>query len=171
MGDDQEVTIAFLRSAIHQLQQGQTKIRHCLDQIDDGMLWWRPHEAQNSIANLMLHLEGNVRQWIISGIGGEPDIRDRPHEFAERGPLSVNAVWQHLHTTIEEAVQVLTRTQESELLKTRRIQGFETNGLAAVFDSVAHFRGHVQEIISLTRQQLGKEYRFYFVPKTKEQGA
>jgi hypothetical protein len=79
---------AYLDEARHQLAQASGKITHCLNQLTEEQVWWRPSETQNSIANLILHLCGNIQQWIVSGLGDEPDIRNRPLEFAERGPIS-----------------------------------------------------------------------------------
>lgn len=166
-----DVSTAYIDEAIHQLREGLGKIQHCLSQLDERQVWWRPHEAQNSIANLMLHLGGNLQQWIISGVGAVPDVRNRPREFAARGPIPQRDLLRDLTATVDAAIDVLDDHAAERLLETRRIQGFEKTTLSAIFDSVAHFRGHVQEIVSLTRQQLGNAYQFDFVPQTKEQGA
>ena len=125
----------------------------------------------NSIANLLLHMCGNLRQWDISGVGGAPDTRNRPLEFSERGPISKAELLQRLETTIAGVKKVLGETDPPEMVNERRIQGFEVTGIAAVFHSVAHFQGHVQEIVHLTRSQLGDAYEFSFVPATPEEGA
>src|SRR5206468_11868255 len=78
---------AFIEVARRQLAERADRIGHCVGQLDDAQVWWRPHESMNSIANLVLHLCGNRRQWIVSGVGGEPDVRDRPGEFSERGAV------------------------------------------------------------------------------------
>ncbi len=171
MPEHKDVSAAYIDEAIHQLREGLGKIQHCLSQLDEQQIWWRPHEAQNSIANLMLHLGGNLQQWIISGVGGEPDVRNRPREFACRGPIPQKDLWCDLTAIVDAAVAVLDDHAAERLLELRRIQGFDKTILSAIFDSVGHFRGHVQEIISLTRQQLGHAYQFDFVPQTKEQGA
>ena len=67
-----QVATVFVREMAHQLREGLEKILHCLRQLNEEQVWWRPTPAQNSIANLMLHLEGNVRQWIVSGVGANP---------------------------------------------------------------------------------------------------
>src|SRR5438876_11140845 len=64
------------------------KIGAAIGRLAEADLWWRPNEASNSIGNLMLHLAGNIRQWIVSGVGGAPDERDRAAEFARRDPRS-----------------------------------------------------------------------------------
>ncbi len=125
----------------------------------------------NSVANLILHLCGNVRQWIIAGVGEVEDARNRPHEFSERGPIPKDELLRRLNTTVAEAKTTLENVSDLDLLQPRRIQGFDVTGIAAIFHSVSHFQGHTQEIIHMTRFQLGEEYRFDFVPKTPEERA
>jgi hypothetical protein len=79
-----ELARAVAVEASNRLVESVKKIKHCLNQLSDEQVWWRQTPSQNSIANIILHLCGNVRQWVVSGIGGEPDIRDRPREFSER---------------------------------------------------------------------------------------
>ena len=125
----------------------------------------------NSIGNLTLHLRGNLRQWIVAGLGGAADSRDRPAEFTELGPIPREELLRKLEAVVGEARAVLARQTARQLLEARRIQGFDVTGLAAIFDSVPHFRGHTQEIVSLTRLQLGDAYKFAWAPTTPEQGA
>jgi hypothetical protein len=169
--NDSQVAIAFTSAMVHQLREGLKKVEHCLAQLNDEQTWWRPTSSQNSIANLMLHLDGNVRQWIISGVGGEPDVRDRPREFAQSGPIAKGDLVAILTATIEAAIQAIDQQTGTSVLQARRIQGFDTTVAAAIVDSVSHFRGHCQEIVSLTRQQLQDRYQFSFVPESPEQGA
>ncbi len=169
-GDD-KLAEAYLAAARHCLEQGLAKIEHCLSQLDDDEVWWRPNDVQNSIANLILHLCGNLRQWIVAGVGGEDDLRERAKEFSERGPIAKEKLLRHLKKTIAECDAVLSRATADELLQPRRIQGFDETALSAIFDSVSHFRGHVQEIIHMTRFQLGDEYQFFWSPSTAEEGA
>jgi len=162
---------AYLNEAREQLAKAAGIIRHSLGQLTDEQLSWRPHEKMNSVGNLVLHLCGNVRQWIISGVGGEPDVRDRPTEFAERGPFGKDDLLRRLDELVEQTDGVLRSVEPARLLENRRIQGFDTTGLSAIFDSVAHFKGHAQEVVHLTRMQLGDGYRFEWVPSTPEEGA
>jgi uncharacterized damage-inducible protein DinB len=147
------------------------KINHCLKQLNDTQVWSRPRESMNSIANLVLHLCGNVRQWIISGIGGEPDVRDRPKEFSERNPIPKDELIRRLDAIVRQADTVLAQVIDEQLLEPRRIQGFDETVLSATFESLAHFNGHTQEIIYITRLQLGDAYQFFWRPATREQGA
>ncbi len=165
----QEVAERVTAEARESLKEGLQKIEHCLAQLSDEQVWWRPRPEMNSIANLMLHLSGNVRQWIISGIGGAKDVRNRPGEFADQSRRQKKELLATLKSTVDEADVVLSDLSAAQLLSSKRIQGFDTTVMGAIFGCVPHFRGHVQEIIHMTREQLGEKYRFDFVPQGPEQ--
>jgi hypothetical protein len=166
-----ELARAVGAEAASELASALARITHCLDQLTDDQIWWRPGPDLNSIGNLVLHLCGNVRQWIVAGVGGDPDVRDRPAEFAERGPISKADLLRRLQAVVVEAQAVLARVPAAELVRVRRIQGMDVSALAALWNSVPHFRGHTQEIIHMTRVQRGGAYRFAWAPTTPEQGA
>ena len=112
-----------------------------------------------------------MRQWIVSGLGGAKDNRNRPAEFAEQGPVPKEELIRRLDAVVSEAKKALTGLTADQMVAARRIQGFDVTGLEAIFDSVPHFRGHTQEIIHITRSQLGEAYKFAWEPATIEQGA
>src|SRR5262245_45031633 len=103
----ESVTHAVAEEACQLFDQCLVKIRHCVAQLSDEQVWWRPREAMNSIGNLILHLTGNVRQWIVAGIGGEADVRKRPAEFQERGPIPAADLIQRLEEVVRGAQEVL----------------------------------------------------------------
>jgi hypothetical protein len=146
-------------------------IRHCLDQLTDQQVWRREGDDRNSIGNLILHLCGNVRQWLISGVGGATDVRDRPREFAERGPIGKAELLRQLEAVVRDASAALASIRSDQLMRKCRIQGFEVSGLGAVFSAVPHFKGHTQEIVHMTRDLLGSRYHFHWVPAGPDQGA
>jgi uncharacterized damage-inducible protein DinB len=162
---------ALGKEAANELSNALERIKHCVDQLRDEQVWWRADKSFNSIANLILHLCGNVRQWIVAGLGGATDVRDRPAEFAARTPIPKAELLRKLDTVVTDASAALGNLTAQELMRTRRIQGSDVTGLAAIFSSVPHFCGHTQEIIHLTRLQLGNAYQFAWTPMTPEQGA
>jgi hypothetical protein len=166
-----DLAAAVGAEAAKELTSALGRIKHCLGQLNDEQVWWRPQPSLNSIGNLVLHLCGNLRQWVVAGLGGAADVRDRAAEFAQRGPIPTGELLRKLDAVTAEAREVLSRLTARQLLEGRRIQGFDVTGLAALFDSVPHFRGHTQEIVHLTRSQLGDAYRFAWAPATPEQGA
>jgi hypothetical protein len=165
-----ELAAAVGREAATELTSALGKIQHCLGQLTDEQVWWRYQPSLNSIGNLIMHMCGNVRQWVVAGLGGAADRRDRPAEFAERGPIPKADLLRKLDAVVGEAKEVLGKLTTRQLLEVRRIQDFDVTGLAAIFDSVPHFRGHTQEIIHMTRLQLGDAYQYQWKPLTPEQG-
>jgi len=157
-----DVERAFLdESRRYLLREYAVKIRLCLDQLSDDDLWWRPNERSNSIGNLMLHLAGNIRQWIVSGVGGETDARHRQAEFDERGPLPRNEVVKRLETALADTDRVLAGLDPAVLAEDRRIQGRDTNVLKAVYHIVEHFGMHTGQIMYITKLRTGKDLAFY----------
>jgi hypothetical protein len=162
---------AYLAESRRRLASCHERIAHCLGQLDDAQVWWRAQPGLNSIGNLVLHLCGNLRQWLVFGVGGAADVRNRPAEFAEQGPIARDELLRLLTEVVRAAGEALARVEGGRLLEARRIQGFEETVLSAIFDSLAHLAGHTQEIVFMTRLQLGDAYRFAWVPATPEQGA
>ncbi len=162
---------AYVELVRARLKDRARRIMHCVDQLDDSQVWWRPTESMNSIANGLLHLGGNIRQWIISGVGGAADVRDRPAEFSEREPIPKAELVRGFLAVIDEADAVLAALDPARLLEPRRIQGSEETVLSAIWKPIEHLAGHAQEVIYITRLQIGDRYQFAWVPSTPEQGA
>ena len=159
-----QVTGAVAAAACDELTKALGRIKHCVEQLTDEQVWSRPTEAMNSIGNLMLHLAGNIRQWLVSGIGGEKDIRERPREFSERGPIPRKDLLTRLEAVVAEAQAAIKKTPAADLLRPRPIQSSSVNGFEALFNAVPHFRGHTQEIIHMTRSLLGDGYKYAWTP-------
>jgi len=139
------------------------RIRICVEQLGDEDLWWRPGPASNSVGNLMLHLAGNVRQWIVSGVGGAADTRQRQSEFDERGPLPRQELLARLGAAVDDAAAVLARVDPSRLGELRRIQGHDVTVMDAIYHVVEHFSMHTGQIILLAKMRSAGEIRFYDV--------
>jgi uncharacterized damage-inducible protein DinB len=137
------------------------KIARCLEQLTDEDVWWRPAEESNSIGNLILHLAGNARQWIVSGVGGGADHRTRQREFDRREVIPRAQLLSLLEETIEEVDAALRRVDPASLLDTRHIQGHDVTILEAIFHVVEHFSMHTGQIILLAKMLTGKELGFY----------
>ena len=137
------------------------KIRSAVVAIPDDRLWWRPDAASNSVGNLVLHLTGNVRQWVVSGIGGAPDSRVRAEEFAASGGMNAATLLEHLEKVLSEVDAVLAGLDPDALGETREIQGRETTVFSALYHVVEHFSGHTGQIILLAKQFAPGQIRFY----------
>ncbi len=158
--DHTDPLVAFQRESCFTLDYSRDRILHCLDQLDHENLWWRPNESMNAVGNIVLHVCGNLRQWIVAGLGGAADVRDRRGEFTQRDPVPAEQLKQRLCETVDEAKAVIQSTEPDAWLRSRFIQITDCTGAGAVYHSVAHLEGHAQEIIYITRLRLGERYRF-----------
>lgn len=137
------------------------RIERCLQELSEEDLWWRGDATNNSAGNLILHLSGNIRQWIISGIGGAPDSRDRPEEFSEHTRLPRAALLRLFQTTVAEADRTLERFDTSKLLEVRRIQRYEVTCLDALSHVVEHVAQHMGQIIYITKLRRRIDLKFF----------
>ena len=132
-----------------------------MEPLSQEQIWWRPNAASNSIGNLVLHLNGNIWQWLVASFNRLEDQRDRPAEFSATGDLSAADLLDRLSQTIDEAAKVLARLTPDELLATWQIQGYTVTGLAAVYQVVEHFGLHYGQIVYITKMQEGRDLGFY----------
>ena len=138
------------------------RLRKALDQLPDGDAWWRPNEYSNSVANLLLHLAGNVRQWILSGIGDLPDARDRAAEFRATDGADPETLLARLAETVEEACRLIEALDETQLVATYSIQGDDVTGLYAIYHVVEHFAWHCGQAVWITKARAGADHGLAF---------
>jgi hypothetical protein len=151
----------FCTSAADRLALSCGRIEACAGKLTMEQIWSRQGENENAIGNLVLHLEGNVRQWILSSIGGAPDARVRDAEFAARGGVAIAELKERLRSTVDQAT-TLIRTLPAERLTERiTVQGYNATILEAIFHVVEHFSGHAGQIIFATKFLTGEDLGFY----------
>ena len=137
------------------------KIERSLELLTDEQIWWRANPQSNSIGNLLLHLSGNVRQWIVCSLGGAPDERDRDSEFAERHLIPRDELLARLKQTLSEADAALAKFDADKLLERHLIQGCDVTALAAIFHVVEHFSMHTGQIIMIAKMFAEVDLGFY----------
>jgi len=142
-------------------EQYWPRLRTCVESLTDEQIWWRPNPSSNSIGNLVLHLNGNMRQWLVASFNREEDRRNRPAEFAEQGPLPGTALVEKLGATVHAGLDVLARLTEAELLSPYEIQGYHVTGLAAVYQVIEHFGLHYGQISWITKMLRDQDLGFY----------
>ncbi len=157
-----ELTVLFFDTS-RKLLFGQhwPRIKACVESLTTEQVWWRPNEASNSIGNLLLHLNGNVRQWLVVSFNRGEDKRNRPAEFAAKEGESAKELLERLGATLDEAAQVLERLTPAELLANYEVQGYHTNGVYMVYHVVEHFGMHYGQIAFITKLLSGKDLGFY----------
>lgn len=147
------------------------RLARALAILPQGELWWRPHPGAISFGTVLLHLEGNVRQWICSGLGGAPDARDRASEFAaEDGPEGA-VLLARLAATVDEACRVIERMDAGALTGKHRIQGNEVTGLYAVVHVVEHFAWHTGQAVWIAKARAGAAHGLAFYDEARVNAA
>ena len=131
-------------------------IDKALTGLTDQQIWWRPNEGSNSIGNLILHLAGNVREWIVAGVGRQPNERNRQQEFDERAEIPKHELLDRLKSVLAEADAILANLSQEQLTEIRRIQGADTMVLEAIYHVVEHFSMHTGQIQWIAKSQLGR---------------
>lgn len=149
------------RSRYHLHQDFLPKLERCVALLSDEQIWWRPNEESNSIGNLLLHLSGNARQWIVCGLDVAVDARDRDSEFAQREIISRAELLALLRGTIEEVDATLGNFDPDRLLERKNIQGLDVTALEAILHVVEHFSMHTGQVILLTKMITNADLGFY----------
>ena len=149
------------RSRYYLAYEYPTKIRLAVGSLTDDVIWQRPNAESNSIGNLLLHLSGNIRQWIVAGVGGIPGDRDRASEFSAQGGYRGKELIDLLDSAARDADAVLARLTDDDLPRALTIQGRETSVLAAVYHVVEHFSMHTGQILLLAKMYSPGSVRFY----------
>jgi len=151
----------FLECSAQRLAKLCERIETCLGKLTADQVWMRGSENDNAIGNLVLHLNGNVRQWILSGVGGSEDHRVRKAEFDARGGTEPADLARLLHGTVEQAVAIVRALPHARLAERTVIQGFQVTVLEAIYHVVEHFSGHANQIIFITKMITGEQLGFY----------
>jgi Protein of unknown function (DUF1572) len=159
---DSQLASKFLEFSRQKLLvQYWPRLRQSVESLTDEQVWWRPNPASNSIGNLILHLNGNVAQWLVDSFNHDADKRNRPAEFAAEGGLTTAELLAKLGATLERAAHVLDRLTIDELLAPYEIQGYHVHGLDAVYQVVEHFGLHYGQIVYITKSLTSQDLGFY----------
>lgn len=153
---------AFVDETLRRLYgESYPRILACLHRLDDAGIWWRPNPSSNSIGNLVLHLCGNVRQWIHAGLGGGADTRRRQAEFDERGPVPKDDLIRLLEETMDLVRPDIEGVDPESLLQVRRVQTFDETGLSILYHVTEHFSYHTGQIAWITKMLTDAQLGFY----------
>ena len=153
----------ILQSRAYLSEEYLPKVLACLRRLPAEDLWWRPNPTSNSVGNLCWHRAGIVRLWVVSGIGGRPDLREREREFGATEGWTSDRLAGLLEEVLGEVDGVLGGLREERLRDTLTIQGLETTVMGALFHAVEHFSGHTAQISYITKMKTGQDLGFYHI--------
>ena len=163
-GDD-TATRLLISELTARMRLWQDRALLCMDQLNDTQVWYRPNPQSNAVGNLVLHLVGNLRQWILGGIVDLPDTRDRPAEFSTASGHTKEELRSLLKETVEECCRAIDRMPVNRVTEKKRIQGEDTTIAAALVMAVSHLGLHVGQIQYIGKMLLGGAYQESWKPK------
>jgi uncharacterized damage-inducible protein DinB len=151
----------FLTFSAGKLTQRSGRIQDCVGRLSSEQVWTRGHENENSVGNLVLHLCGNVGQWIGSGVGGKQDTRQRGAEFAARGDIQPAELAERLNKAVSEAAGIIRNLPHARLLEKTTVQKYDVTLMEAIYHVVEHFSQHTGQIIFATKLLTGQDLGYY----------
>lgn len=160
--NNQPLTPLLIQEAKRRIfDESYERIYKCLELLTEEQVWERPNESLSSIGNLILHLCGNARQWIISGLGGVEDSRIRSREFQTNSKCSKWKLKRMMEDLKIEIEKVLDKLEEKELSRIRKVQVFEENGLSILVHVIEHFSYHTGQITWFTKMLTNEDLKYY----------
>ncbi|MEO9514028.1 MAG: DinB family protein [Flavobacteriaceae bacterium] len=158
---DNQIRQEFVQNACYRMDESLRMIKICLDKLPENVIWQKPNETTNSIANLILHLCGNITQYGIASLKGQEDTRNRDKEFSMLSGLSKNELYQQLVNTIGNAKESFLEANMEVLLKKKSVQGFEFSGIGNIVHVVEHLSYHTGQIALWTKILNNQDLGFY----------
>lgn len=147
--------------SVRLFDESAERIKKCLNKLTVEQIWWRPNKNSNSIGNLILHLNGNVRQWVLSGLDNQQDIRERQIEFDHTKPLDHTTLGTIIDLLEFDIRDALTRVSTDNLLQKRSVQVYEETGISILIHVTEHFSYHTGQIAFITKMLLDEQVGFY----------
>jgi uncharacterized damage-inducible protein DinB len=151
----------FIKFSADKLDQLHGRIQDCLGRLTPEQIWTRNSQNENAVGNLVLHLSGNVRQWIGSGVAGLADHRERDAEFDARGGKEPAELSELLNTRVAEVTAIIRAVPAARLTERITPQGHDVTVLEAIAHVVEHFAMHTGQIIFLTKMLTGQDLGYY----------
>lgn len=155
------LTEELIKQTIFYLDANTPRIKACLNELTETEIWESPGPASNSIGNLVLHLCGNITQYIISSMGNEEDIRQRDFEFAVKGGFTPSVLLDKISVTVARATGIIKNLDEKALMKTYSVQGFTLSGVGILIHVTEHYSYHTGQIVFHTKALKNKDMGFY----------
>jgi uncharacterized damage-inducible protein DinB len=155
------VAAEFISQAVFRMQENTPRIEKCLQLLSEEDVWKKPNETGNSIGNLILHLCGNITQYIISSLGNKEDNRIRDEEFSMKGGYTKEQLFKKLTATIENTVHIMQILDDGELMRIRSVQGFQLSAIGSILHVAEHYSYHTGQIAVITKLITNKDLGFY----------
>ena len=159
--DDTKNSHEFISQAVFRLNENTARVEKCLKEFSEKEVWLKPNKSTNSVGNLILHICGNITQYIISSLGNEEDARNRDLEFKTSGGYNKSELLSKLNSTIQQAVKIIKSQREDDLLSVRSVQAYKLSGIGIIIHVVEHYSYHTGQIALWTKILRDKDLGFY----------
>jgi uncharacterized damage-inducible protein DinB len=154
-------TKEFIEQSIRRFEENTPKVEKCLAEFTEDELWHRPNASSNSTGNIILHLCGNITQYVLSSLGNTEDKRERDKEFSSTRVLQKAELIDKLKTTVSAAVKIMRSLNDDEMLQKRSVQGYDLSAIGIIIHVVEHYSYHTGQIIFWTKMIRDKDFGFY----------
>ncbi len=142
-----ELAQVFQQHSVKKLRDMMALIERFSAAMSEEQIWHRERPDANSVGNLLLHLEGNIGQFIGHCLEGKPDVRQRPLEFSTLGGIEKAALLAALGARVEQACVFIGGVDDDLLLRTAKTINGEMTGLDVIYQVVGHFQQHTGQIV------------------------
>lgn len=161
MDKESQLIEELVKNALYRMDESTRMIKKSLGIVTDNEIWQKPNDSLNSIGNLILHLCGNMTQYIISSLGEVDDVRNRDAEFQTKLGLTKEELIKKLENTVDDAKRVIFDAKPEQLVKIRSVQGFSFSGVGVIMHAVEHFSYHTGQIAFWVKLLRDKDLGFY----------
>ena len=161
MSKERIILEEFVQNALYRIDESTRMIRKSFEQLSEDDIWQRPNDSSNSVGNLILHLCGNITQYVISSLGENKDDRERDLEFSTTAGYNKDELLNKLVDTVDIAKRVINDASADQLSRKREVQGFYFSGIGVVLHAVEHYSYHTGQIAFWTKQLKNKDLGFY----------
>ena len=151
----------LIEQSVSRMTENTPKIKTCLNELTEEEIWKRPNASSNSVGNIVVHLCGNITQYILSSLGNAEDRRERDKEFAVKGGWNKKELFEKLQATVDEAVKIIKDVDQQDLLRKRAVQSYELSAIGIIIHVVEHYSYHTGQIIFWTKLLKDKDLGFY----------
>ena len=157
----QTLSKEFTEQSVCRMEENVLRIVKCFSELTEEEIWKKPNTQSNSIGNLVLHLCGNITQYIISSMGGNEDHRKRDLEFSTKGGITKQQLIDKLSKVVDQSIAIINKASDSELIRTRKVQAYQLSGVGIIIHVVEHFSYHTGQITFWTKYLKNKDLGFY----------
>ena len=161
MDKEAQLIEEIVKNALYRMDESTRMIKKSLKIIEESEVWQKPNHSLNSIGNLILHICGNMTQYIISSLGASEDIRNRDAEFDAKGGYTREELLKKLENTVDDAKRVIFDAKPEQLVKIRSVQGFSFSGVGVIMHVVEHYSYHTGQIAFWVKLLKNKDLGFY----------